>query len=266
MAKMKLFGFEMNYEIHEGVLPMDTVFLHGNLASNAWWQPALEIWKSQAKPGLEGRAIFAEWRGCGDSAAPASPDELSIELMAEDYNNLLEQLGVNRACLVGHSTGGLIGLLALMKRPSLYHRAFLLDSVAADGFQFTQAARDAFVGMSKDRDLCAMILGSTIHNNDATSTLFQALVDDAFRISKHNWLGVPDALGQIDVTARLQDVKTPVCVAHGEHDLLLPKEKSIAMAAGLPNGKFLEIKGQGHCANVENPKHFVSIVNEFLYQ
>src|SRR4051812_22222060 len=251
MPKMKLFGFEMNYEVHPGVLPMDTVFLHGNLASNTWWKPALEVWKKKATPALEGRAIFAEWRGSGDSAAPLNEESLAMDLLAEDYNNLLEQLGVSKACVVGHSTGGLIGLLAMLKKPSLYHRAFLLDPVAADGVVLPEEIQQAFIGMSKDRDLCAAVLGSTILNNDAKSTFFQSLVNDAFRISKHNWLGVPRALTHIDITSRLKDVAQPVCVAHGEHDTLLPKEKSVAMAKALPRGQFLEVKGQGHCTNVE---------------
>jgi pimeloyl-ACP methyl ester carboxylesterase len=263
---MNLFGFEMNYEIHSAVLPMDTIFMHGNLASNSWWKPALEVWKSQANPRMEGRAIFAEWRGSGDSAAPASEDNLAMENLAADYNNLLEELNVSKACLVGHSTGGLIGLLAMLKKPSLYHRAFLLDPVAADGVVLPVEVQNAFTGMSKDRDLCAAILGSTILHNDAKSSFFQSLVDDAFRISKHNWLGVPRALTQIDITARLNEITQPVCVAHGELDTLLPKEKSVTMASALPHGKFLEIKGQGHCTNVENPELFVSLVNSHLFQ
>jgi pimeloyl-ACP methyl ester carboxylesterase len=266
MPKMNLFGFEMNYEIYPGVLPMDTIFMHGNLASNAWWKPALEIWKSQSNPRMEGRAIFAEWRGSGDSAAPVSEDALTMETLAQDYNNLLEQLNVSKACLVGHSTGGLIGLLAMLKKPSLYHRAFLLDPVAADGVVLPVEVQNAFTGMSKDRDLCAAVLGSTILNNDSKSTFFQSLVDDAFRISKHNWLGVPRALTQIDITAQLAEITQPVCVAHGEHDTLLPKEKSVAMASSLPHGQFLEIKGHGHCTNVENPELFVSLVNSHLFQ
>ena len=67
----------MNYEVHLGMAPVDTLFIHGNLGSNRWWYPSLEIWKSQ--PQGQGRMILAEWRGCGQSGAPASEAELHPE-------------------------------------------------------------------------------------------------------------------------------------------------------------------------------------------
>jgi hypothetical protein len=67
MAMIELDGFAMNVDIHEGLVASDTVFIHGNLASNIWWQPALEVWQKQAKSAkhqtLKGRLIFVEWRG-----------------------------------------------------------------------------------------------------------------------------------------------------------------------------------------------------------
>jgi pimeloyl-ACP methyl ester carboxylesterase len=259
-------GFEMNYEVHAGLLPMDTIFLHGNLASNNWWRPALEIWKKNAKPGLEGRAIFAEWRGCGQSGAPATEADLNPETLAQDYIDLLENLGIKKTCLVGHSTGGLIGLIAMMRKPSLFDRAVLLDSVAASSVQFEKPMYDAFTQMSTDRAFCAAILGATIHGNDAANPAFQQLVDDAYNIAKINWHGVPNTLSKIDVTSELSAVKHPVLVCHGEFDSLLPKEKSVEMSRKLGNGTFMEIQGQGHSCNFENPQKFVTTVDQFLFQ
>jgi len=266
MPKFNIDGVGLNYEIHSGVLPFDTIFLHGNLASNRWWKPALQVWKSTAKPGLEGRAILVEWRGNGDSDAPQSSADLNPEVLAQDHIRLLKHLGVAKACLVGHSTGGLIGLIAMMRAPELFHRAFLLDPVAASGVQFDQPMYDAFTQMSQSRDFCAMILGATIHGNDAKSPFFQELVDDAFRIAKTNWHGVPDALKSTDVSGELEKLAVPTLVAHGEFDTLLPKEKSVEMANRLQNGQFLEITGQGHSCNVENPRQFVSLVDQFLFE
>lgn len=267
MAKIHLkSGFAMNAEIHTGLVPMDTVFMHGNLASNRWWLPALEIWKQQAESNREGRLIFAEWRGSGKSAAPQSEAELDMTQLAQDYIDLLEEMGVKKACIVGHSTGGLIALFAMLKAPHLFDRAVLLDPVAAIGVQFGPEMYDAFTQMSKDRSFCELIMGSTIYQNDASSPFFKELCDDSFNIAQPNWHGIPNALKKVNILSDLEHIKQPVLVLHGEHDALLPMAESVTMAKHLGNGQFHEIKGQGHCTNVENPALFVKLVNDFLFK
>jgi 3-oxoadipate enol-lactonase len=265
MAKIQLDSFGMNVDVHSALVPMDTVFMHGNLASNAWWRPALEIWKQQAKPGAEGRLIMGEWRGCGKSDAPQTEADLHPSVLADDYIKALRQMGIKKACIVGHSTGGLIALYAMMKAPDLFDRAFLLDPVAATGVQFEKPMFDAFTQMSQDRNFCATIMGATIHGNDPANPLFETLVDDAYNIAKINWHGVPKALYNVNILNELGTIEHPVLVAHGEFDTLLPKEKSVEMAERLANGRFVELTGHGHSTNVENPQLFVQTVNEFLF-
>ncbi|MCM2282571.1 MAG: alpha/beta hydrolase [Bdellovibrionaceae bacterium] len=265
MPRFQLSGFTMNCEIVPATLPMDTLFIHGNLASNRWWQPAIALWNQSAPPRREGRAILAEWRGCGQSSEPASEADLSIDVLAADYIRLLEALNISRVCLVGHSTGGAIGLMAMLQRPEFFHRAVFLDPVSATGIELDETMSAAFRHMGTDRAVLENRLGATIWGNDFASPFFQDLVADAYGVSRHNWLGVPRALQKFDVRERLAQVQTPILVAHGEHDVTLPIEKSKHMAEGLGNGAFLEIKGQGHCTNIENPKLFTSICNEFLY-
>lgn len=266
MARVQLDGFAMNVDVHERLVPMDTLFIHGNLASNTWWQPSLELWKNEAKPSYEGRLIFGEWRGCGKSEAPRSESDLHPEVLAGDYVQLLRKIGVKKACAVGHSTGGLIALCAALQAPELFDRIVLLDSVAATGVQFAKPMYDAFTQMSQDRAFTEAVMGGTIHGNDPKNPLFQRIVDETFNVAKEVWHGIPNALRDINITSKLGQIHQQVLVLHGEHDTLLPKEGSTALAAGLPNARFHEIKDQGHSTNFENPALFVSLVNEFLFQ
>lgn len=267
MSKIKLGrdGFEMNVEIIPNLLPADTLFIHGNLGSNVWWHPSLEVWKSQARPEYKGRAILAEWRGCGDSDAPASESELEIGNLAEDYLALLTALEIKRTHLVGHSTGGLIALFALARKPEFFDRGFLLDPVSTEGRELTPELEKAFLDMSLNRELCALVLGSTIYGNDFSGPLFASIMKDAWRVSKYIWLGIPRALNAVKAGTLLKQIKTTVTIAHGEFDRVLPIERSKAMADLLENGTFLELKNQGHCMNVENPNEFVSLVNQALF-
>ncbi len=266
MARVDLLNYGMNVDVTEAVLPLDTIFLHGNLASNTWWEPSLALWKKAAKPGLEGRAIAAEWRGCGKSEAPATEEQLHPAALAEDYIQLCAKMGIKKACLVGHSTGGLIALYAMLKAPQLFDRAVLLDPVGATGVQFGPEMYTAFTQMSQDRAVCEIVMNGTIQGNDVKNPLFQKIVDDTFATAKINWHGVPGMLHITNISNDLAKIQHKILVLHGENDPVIPAESSRILAAGLPNAKLDIIANHGHSLNVENPALFVSKVNEFLFQ
>jgi pimeloyl-ACP methyl ester carboxylesterase len=253
-------GFSMNFAVIDGLLPRDTLFLHGNLSSNLWWEPAIAEWKKQ--DGGKGKAILAEWRGCGDSHA--FEGGLDIQTLAADANALLENLGITNANIIGHSTGGLIALHALAARPGLYHRALLLDPVSPDGLELPPEIAGAFTQMSQDKDFCSAVILSTIHGGSLPEDFRQKIAAAAFGVNPAVWLGVPQML-TTPPPLDTHKINHPVLVAHGELDNVLPKEKSRALAASLLKGKFMEISGRGHCTNVEDPERFTGIVDGFLY-
>ncbi|MCO5141471.1 MAG: alpha/beta hydrolase [Oligoflexia bacterium] len=258
-------GFNMHYEIVENLLPMDTLFIHGNLASNRWWQPAISQWQKQAKPDFKGRAILAEWRGCGKSTGPNLEKELKLEGLASDYINLLNDLKCNQVNIIGHSTGGLIAIEALLQKPSLFHKALLLDPVGAKGISFGPEMYDAFTAMSQDKSVAEAVILGTIHQAELSPELREGIVNDCFGIHPLIWHGVPKMLSAIDYREKVKAIKTPITILHGEKDAVLPKEDSLELASLLSNGKFYEINGRGHCTNVEDPSLFVMLSNEYLF-
>ncbi len=184
--------------------------------------------------------------------------------MAEDYNGLLQSLGILRAGVIGHSTGGLIALYAMRRNPELYSRAVLLDPVGALGVKFGPEMLDVFTTMSQDRNFCQTVMAGTIHGG-AKENLLNRIVADAFGVHPLIWHGIARALNQVDFREEAARITQPVLVLHGEHDQILPQADSRALAAMLPHGKFLELTGRGHSCNVENPELFVEHVNKFLF-
>jgi aminoacrylate hydrolase len=259
MAQFQRPGFSQHYEVVDGVFDQDTLFLHGNLAANLWWEPALEIAKKQ-RPG-KGRAVLAEWRGCGGSRE--FQGGLNLATLGADCNALLEHLGLGPVNLVGHSTGGLIGLHALAQAPERYAKAVLLDTVAPDGVQFGPEMRDAFQQMSRDRDFCATVILGTIQGGGLTETFRQRIADAAFNVAPEIWAGVPRML-QSPPPLDLASLSHPVLVLHGELDQVLPLEKSEQLSRNLGQGRFHKLSGRGHCCNVEDPGLFVELMGSFF--
>jgi 3-oxoadipate enol-lactonase len=255
--------FEMHYEIVENCMEIDTLFIHGNLASNTWFYPAAEVLKSLGK-NLKGRMIMAEWRGCGKSSAPHAESELQMKNLAQDYIDLCEKLSLQKVNVVAHSTGGLIILLAMAMKPALFSKAFLLDPVGPTGVKFEAPMYEAFTAMSQDRAFCETIMASTIHNVVTSDSIFQKIVDDTFKVAPLNWHGVPHALENINFTKELKSVHQPVLIVHGELDPILAIAESRSLAQILPNAKFVEAKGHGHSLNIEDPKMFAQLLTDFF--
>ncbi|MFN7728177.1 MAG: alpha/beta fold hydrolase [Bdellovibrio sp.] len=260
-------GAHIGFEVIEDVLPQDTMFIHGNMASNRWWYPAADVWRKKASgQRLPGAMILAELRGCGKSSAPRDQADVDMHLFAQDFIGLAKSLKRGKIHLVGHSTGGLIVALMLAKAPELFEKAVLLDPVGAKGVTFNDAMTDAFEQMKTNRGLVSIVIGSTIRGYDTQSEFFdQVIVADAFLAAQTVGDKVLRALDGLDSRNEVSKVKHAVLVLHGEHDLLLPIVDSQEMASLMSNARFEVVPEQGHCTNLENPEKFVLIADKFLF-
>lgn len=274
MAFISLKKYKINVDIVPNLFPRDVVFLHGNLSSNIWWQPAIQAWQKKlsqanATAPLLGRAILVEWRGCGQTTGPESEPRVSNDLapqqLAQDLIETVHALKLEKFDLVGHSYGGLISLMAAVRAPELIDKLVLLDSVGAHGVQFPKEGRDAFLQMKVDREFCATVMSGTIHGCDIHSPLFNKIVDDAMGVSPLVWTAIPDVLNHVDIVKDIEQFKRPTLVIHGDQDPVLPKADSEALAKWIPNATYREFKGNGHSPNVESPELFASTVSEFLF-
>ena len=256
--------FRMNRQVIERVLPHDTLFMHGNLASNRWWEPTVKALAARAGAAT-GRAILAEWRGCGRSQPTfLRPEEFHIDTLASDYLGLSEELGAHPCDVVAHSTGCAVALAAALRAPAAIRRLVLLDPIPADGIEIDIEMRKHFVKMRADRDFCAAVLATTIKDVDTKGGFFQSLVDDASAIAPEIINGVPHMLSQMRMAEGLAGLQNRVLVIHGAEDTVLPKEGASHLAALLPNARYQEIPDHGHSLNIEDPERFASLVLEFL--
>lgn len=87
------------------------------------------------------RVIWYHHRGYGGSDGLAGP--CSIADQARDALALLQELGVERAHIVGHSGGGAIGIRLALDAPSIVHSLVLLESAV---FTRDEATGVDFIG------------------------------------------------------------------------------------------------------------------------
>ena len=72
------------------------------------------------------------------------------------------------------------------------------------------------------------------------------------------------ALIEVDLAPVLGSIRNPALVMAGSEDATTPPALARELAAGIAGARFLEVPGCGHCPQIENPRLFVEIVEEFL--
>lgn len=261
-------NFKLHYEVFEGLVDQDTLLIHGNLACNIWWYPYIQELQTHPNAGAKkGKLVAADWRGCGLSKGLQSEDDVNFDVFADDYLHLIEALRLENVNIVGHSTGGLIGMLAILKQPHRFASLVLLDSIGPLGIE-TPIPLDQLLGhfeaMSQSEELSNATIAATIQNVDVNTDHFKALAKSTFNVDRAVWRGVPKTLcTQIDITQRMPELELPVLILHGENDMVLPAEGSEKMSTMIKHSILKVLPKHGHSLNVENPKLFSQLLGDF---
>lgn len=104
-------GHQWNYD--ESIT---TVLIHGSLANNVWWQ---HIGSAIQK----GRVLSIDLSGHGLSEKDSA---YSLEKHAQEVIALIDEFGVNKVVLVGHSYGGIVASYVATKKA--IEKVVLLDT------------------------------------------------------------------------------------------------------------------------------------------
>lgn len=264
MSQFNSQGFSIGFEKIEGAGAHNVFFIHGNLASKEWWYPTMELMKG--KPG-DGKVIAADWRGYGDSTGLTEQGQIDFRQFAQDFVNLIEAEGMQDVHVVGHSTGGLIAMLAVLNKPELFKSLLLLDSVGVTGLELQLPKEQVlahFEKMSTDRDYCFATLAATINDVNPQSSVFQKLFEITWACDKVMYKGVIDVLSdQIDITEEVGSINQPTLILHGDKDMVLPLAMSEHTDQVLPNSTLKVLDGQGHSTNMENPQRLFEVATSF---
>jgi len=114
------------------------LLIHGFSGSGAQWMPFVERWSSQY------RLILIDMLGHGRSAVPSEVERYDMEQTTADLAQLLDELGIDAAHVLGYSMGGRIALSFAMQYKNRV-RSLIVES-SSPGLateQERQARRDS---------------------------------------------------------------------------------------------------------------------------
>jgi aminoacrylate hydrolase len=245
MPKANIGNAEIYYEDHGSGEPLLLVSGLGGAA--AYWKPNLPALAAKY------RVIVHDHRGAGQSAH--SKIRYSVEQMTDDLLRLMDHLKIERAHLVGHSTGGAIGQTLAITRPERLKKLVLFATwTKADKFfrQLFAARRALLMQVGKEAYVRAGTLFLYppwwIKANEKLVEERESQAIAAFPPPEVVASRI-DAIVAFDRTAQLERVQAPTLVLCAKDDFITPAYFSEELAQKIPGAKLVLLPEGGHCAS-----------------
>lgn len=228
-------------------------------------------WNAQIEPfSKHFRVILHDHRGTGKSSR--SKIDYSLEQMADDTLGLMDALGIERAHLVGHSTGGAIGQILAVTHPDRLGKIVMASTwTKADGFfrRCFETRRALLQGSGADAYVKATPLflhpswwiRDNIEKLEASEAeVYGANPDVDIMLSR------VEALLKFDWTDRLGEIDKEVLIVGVKNDHLTPAYYSEELGRLISGAKVVIMEDGAHAASQVLPDAFNAIVLPFLLE
>jgi pimeloyl-ACP methyl ester carboxylesterase len=223
-------GIKMYYEVYGKGEPL--LFIHGNGGS-------INNFKFQA-PYFSGKykLIFADSRAQGKSIDKG--DSISYEMMADDFNALLDILKIDSAFVIGWSDGGINALLLALRHPKKVKK---LASTGANLWPDATAIDPWLV-----KEMTAMVNTFRIKNGE----------------DRNRWKLTKMMVDQPNISlTQMKKITCPSLIIGGDHDVLLPTHTA-AIAEAIPNSYLWVLPNSGHSTLIYYKDEFNKTVMDFF--
>lgn len=232
------------------------VLVHAYVESWRYFEPVLR--------GLPAtlHAYAPTQRGHGGVPAPGG---LTPEDFAADVVALLDALGLERAALVGASSGGLVCSLVAATRPERVTALVLLSSPASLADKpAVRAMSDELLTLRDplDRDFVEGFVRGTSPAS-LPEDVVARLVDETLQVPARVWREALRGLLAADTTSLLPRIEAPTLLVAGEDDAFVGSDQQVLLHA-VPRARLLRYPGVGHGVHLALPDRVVDDVVDFL--
>lgn len=254
------------------------VLLHGKNFCGATWEETITALSQQGY-----RVIAPDQIGFCTSTKPANY-QYSFQQLALNTHQLLQQLGVNKAIVIGHSTGGMLATRYALMYPQQTQKLVLVNPIGLEDWKakgapwrsvdqwYQRELKLDAAGIKKyeqhtyysgqwkpeyDKwvDMLAGLNSGPGHEKVAwNSALIYDMIFTQPVFYEFKDLKVPTTLmiGTADTTAIGSDIAPPAIKQQLGHYNVLGKQ----VAQMIPGARLIEFPGMGHAPQMEAPQEF----------
>ena len=235
------------------------IFLHAYADSWYWFSRVLPLLSR------EFHALVPDQRGHGDSDKPECC--YTTDDFAADVDAFMEAVGVEKATLVGHSSGGLIAQRVALEHPRRVGRLVLIGAptTLVNNQTVTEAGEEMLTLEDPiSPEFVKGFVEDTIHHPVPEGFLERA-VSESLKVPARVWRDYCEGVVlSVDDTARLGEIGAPTLILWGEQDALLPREEQEWRAAAIPDATLKAYPETGHLAHWVRPEWVVRDLEAFM--
>jgi pimeloyl-ACP methyl ester carboxylesterase len=250
------------------------LLIHGMAGSSATWQGIIPQLSKKY------RVIAPDLLGHGNSAKPRG--DYSLGAFAVLLRDLLDELGVHRATVIGQSLGGGIAMQFAYQHRDYCERLVLIGSgglgpdlspllrvLSAPGAEFVLPAVAPQPVLNLGNKLGSWLTSAGIQAPRAGQMwqAYSSLSDPAARAAFLRTLrSVVDHRGQaVSALAKLHlTVGLPTLLIWGDRDRIIPISHAYAAHEALAGSRLEVLDGVGHFPHVEAPTAVADILEDFI--
>lgn len=233
------------------------VMVHGWTEDRRVWGP---VARRLAEAGA--RVVAYDQRGHGRSSVGS--DGCAIDAIADDLRAVLEDLDLHDAIVVGHSMGGMAAQAFAARHPDV-----LVERVAGLCLVATASAEVGLRGV-REKQASALMAHAAFQRAISHPTVgplltrgavgqkpvfghLQATASMLAGTSVATRTGFLAAMGGMDLSGGLADIKVPTTVIVGTHDRLTPEAAGRRISSLVPGARLEVVPGAGHMLPLERP-------------
>ena len=260
MAKVAVADGEISYAEKGSGPPL--IFVSGLGGVGRYWEPQLPAF------GARYRVITYDQRGTGGS--DRKQRRFSVDGMTADLVGLMDALEIEKAHIVGLSTGGAIGQTLAIEYPQrVAHLVVVSAWTHCDPWfrRLFEARRTMY--RETGSELHAQFHPLWLYPPDYVNA-HDAEIDEERRKAVAGAPPVEVSIGRIDAIMAfdrrkdLHRIKAPMLIVAADNDYITPSYHAEAIARAVRGSKLVIMKGGGHAVSKTRPEEFDRIVLEFL--
>jgi pimeloyl-ACP methyl ester carboxylesterase len=250
------------------------LLIHGMAGSSDAWR---ELIPRLAK---NYRVVAPDLLGHGQSTKPRG--DYSLGAFAVWLRDILDELGIARATIVGHSLGGGVAMQFIYQHPDYCERVILISSgglgpdvgwilrlLSAPGAEFILPIIAPTPVLKAGNKIGSWFTSAGMRAPRA-SEMWRAYSSFSDRPTRDAFLrtlrSVVDYRGQAVSALNRLHVRSelPTLAIWGEDDEIIPVEHGYAAKAARPGSRLEVLPGVGHFAHVEAPNEVADIIDDFM--
>lgn len=243
------------------------------------------VWRYLIRDLRDRTVVHWHYRGHGNTPAPRDPRRVSISDLADDLVAVLDEVGLDRAVLAGHSMGVQVALEAYRRHRSrvsglilacgapshplrTFRGASALEEILPKVQRWVQrlpSVVNTVTRMVMPTRLAFEVATRLEINRDLIQVEdFMPYLEGMARLDSRLFVAMLSEAGQHSADDLLPEIEVPTLVIAGERDGFTPPELSQRMAEAIPGSSLVMVESGSHTAPIERPDQVCTAVRQFL--